>query len=82
MIVGMPIIGAPFPDIAMHVMEAESIGWKTAHRGGLIAILTFGGGSIGFHAMKVSMVRGEGFATVERGGGVGSASIFPFCFAG
>lgn len=49
---------APFPDIAMHVVQAEGVGRERAHRHGLFSVFTLGGAVVGVVTIEVGLVRG------------------------
>ena len=79
----MPVVLAPFPNIAMHVTEAPVVAnTKEVYRGGLASIFSFWGISIGVAAIIVGNVRGDGFTKAKGSLGSGTAGIFPFGFTG
>ncbi len=53
LIVIVPSIGTPFPDIAVHIIESESVGGKFTNGGGFLTINTFGSLSINIIAVVV-----------------------------
>jgi hypothetical protein len=80
-IVVMPVISAPLPHVAMHVVQPPGIGGEAAGVGGLFAINPFLTLTIGVISIVICQLRADRFAKVERSGGASSASIFPLCLA-
>ena len=65
-IVGVvPRIGAPFPQVAVHIVQAEGIGRKLIDLGGGVTIDTFRFGAIDELAVVVGDLGREGFAKME-----------------
>ena len=79
-IIIMPSIGAPFPDIAVHIVQSEGIGGKLSHRSRLLSIFSFVFIGVGFARLVVGQFPGNGFPKVKRGGGSSTTSVLPFCF--
>ena len=50
----IPIL-APFPDIAMHVMQAPGVSWVTPHRAGFFKVRAFFGGAVGIVAIAIRL---------------------------
>jgi len=78
----VPSVLAPFPDIAVHVVEAEGIGREGAYRGGFLAVFARRRAVVAVVAVEVGLVRADACSEVEGGAGAGTAGVFPFRFAG
>ena len=79
----MPGVGAPFPDVAVHIKQPPAIGYPQAgHRDGLFTILALGSFALGMVAIIVDVAGGNRRVKVEGGRGTGSTGILPLRFAG
>ena len=79
MIVIVPSIGAPFPDIAVHIVQPKSVWGKLSHGSRLLSIFSLRFPCVGIASIVVSQFPGNGFPKVEWGGGSSTTSILPFC---
>ena len=77
-----PGIGAPFPQVAMQVVQAEGVGWKLIDHSGGVAIDPFRLAAIHEFAVVVCDFSRESFAKVEGRRCPGAAGIFSLCLAG
>jgi hypothetical protein len=49
----MPVISAPFPNIAVHIVQTEGIGGKLSHGSRFFSIFSFGFICISFSSIKL-----------------------------
>ena len=75
-IIIMPVIEAPFPDIAMDVKETEWIGGKSIHRRSLLSA------PLAAAVNKISLIITRFVAPPIAAGGSGPRRIFPLRLAG
>ena len=78
-IVIMPSIGAPFPDIAVHIVQSKSVWGKLSHGSRLLSIFSLRFPGVGIAGIVVSQCPGNGFPKVELGGGSSTTILLPFC---
>src|SRR5438105_3512472 len=81
-VVALIVIGAPFPDVAVHVIEAERIGRVGADLGGALQVGSALRHAVGIVAVKIRFSRGNGHAARERHGQSRAAGVFPLGFGG
>src|SRR5262249_44036278 len=72
-------VGAPLPNVAVHVVKAPSIRLIGADRRGATQVGP-APGVIGIAAIEIGNARGERIAKVERCRRAGSAGVFPLGF--
>ena len=76
----MPLISAPFPYIAMHVMQTPGVGRKVGHRRGLLPVVSLGSVSIGTISIVIRQISAQGVAVVKGRAAACPAGIFPLGF--
>ena len=81
-IIRVPGIGAPFPQVAVHIVKAKGVGWKGAHDGGLMAVLPGRFGPVGEFAIVVCQVGGEGIPATKWRSAASPAGVLPLGFGG
>lgn len=81
-VVVVPSILAPFPDVAVHLVQPEGVGRECAHRHGLPSVFALGRAVVGGVAVEVGLVSGDARVEVERRAGARPAGVFPFRLAG
>ena len=77
----MPVVFAPLPHIAVHVMQAPAVGREAGHLGGLLAISALGAVSINVIAVVVGQLRRKRGPEMKRCGAAGAAGVFPLGLA-
>ena len=82
MIIFMPAIGTPLPQVAVHIVKSKAIGREVADFRGLFSGLALGSIAIRIVSNVVHQIGRDGDTKMERGGGVCPTGIFPFGFAG
>src|SRR5215831_6124618 len=81
-VVVVPRVQYPLGHVAVHIVEAESIGDAERTNGhALLAVNSFGPGAIRIGAVIVGQVRRDCLAKPEGGRGPGAARILPLGFA-
>ena len=77
----MPMVFAPLPHIAVHIVQAPAIGRKAGHLNSLLAISALGAISINVIAVVVGQLWRQRGPEMELCGAAGAASVFPLGFA-
>ena len=77
-IIIVPGIGAPLPDIAVHIIQSEGIGGKLSHGSRLLSIFSLRFFCVGITGIVVGQFPRNGFPKVEWGGGSSTTSVLPF----
>ena len=77
----MPVVLAPLPDIAVHVVQAPAIGRQAGHLAGLLAIGALGAVCIYKITVVVGQFRRQRGAKVKRRAAAGTAGVFPLGLA-
>jgi hypothetical protein len=75
----VPGIGAPFPDIAVHIVQSEGVWGKLSHGSRFFSIFSLCFPGVGISSIVIGQFPGNGFPKVEWGGGSSTTSILPFC---
>ncbi len=75
-------VTAPFPYIAVHVVQAEGVGLKSINFYGILSKYSFFVFIIGIISVLVCLVGSQVCAGKKRRGRAGPAGVFPFCFCG
>ena len=78
----MPVVGAPFPHVAVHVVHAKRIGRKNADVRSLVATFSLGLRFVGCFAVVVCEGPGEGMPEVKRRCRSRPTGVFPLGFGG
>ena len=71
-------IGAPFPDIAVHIVQSEGIGGKLSHGSRLFSKVSLRFFCVGITGTVVGQFPRNGFPKVKWGGGSSTTSVLPF----
>jgi hypothetical protein len=79
-IVIVPGIGAPLPDIAVHIVQSKGVWGKLSHGSCFVLIFSVRFIGVGITGIVVSQFPRNGFPKVKRGGGSSTTSVFPFRF--
>lgn len=72
LVIAVPVISTPLPNIAVHVIESKSVGWKSTDVGGLPREDT----------VAVCQVRRQALPKMKRRCGASPTGVFPLSFAG
>ncbi len=78
----MPFIQAPFPHIAVHVIQAPGIGRETGYVCGLLPIIALGAISINVIAVVVGQIWRQRGPEIKRRGSASPAGVLPLGFTG
>ncbi len=73
----MPRILHPFPDIAVHFIQAPRVGGQALDWDGLLPVQALLASGIGVLAVIVDLLRGDVAAEAEWRGGSGTTGVFP-----
>jgi hypothetical protein len=79
-IVIVPGIGAPLPDIAVHIVQSKSVWGKLSHGSRSVSILSLRFLGVAFADIILSQFPRNGFPKVKWGGGSSTTSVLPFRF--
>ena len=77
-IITVPGIGAPFPDVPVHIVQPKSIGRKLPHGSRFFSIFSLRFPGVGIAGIVVGQFPRNGFPKVEWGGGSSTTSVLPF----
>src|SRR5262249_23024617 len=81
-IVAVPPVGAPLPDVAVHVEKAPGVGRVAAYGAGPPQVRALRRAAEGLRAVETGHLRGDAFAEVIAGGGACAAGVFPLRLGG
>src|SRR5262249_29827505 len=70
-------IGAPLPDVALHVVQAPRVRWVLVAAIWLLEGRPLRGVAVGLVAVEIGLLRRQGRALPEGGLGPGTTSVFP-----
>jgi hypothetical protein len=79
-IVTMPFVLAPFPLVAMHLIQAKIVGCKLIHRHGHATILAGSALTVNPITLLIGLRRRQRVAEGKRCGSAGTAGILTFGF--
>lgn len=81
-IIIMPVILHPLPDIAVHVIKTPSVWRKFSHPDGTLSIFIRGTASIGIGAIEVRLIGGNAVSGGKWCTSLCAAGIFPLSLSG